>query len=508
MGKKCLLLVAFLLLTVVPGAAAAAPFGNALRLDGIDDYASIADNTTLDLGDADGEDFTIEASFFVPNESSDANQIIFFKNFAYALFINFNPGSPDAIFFRFWACPSPVCELSLFDTTNLTSGWHHIAAVFDNEWSPSADRASIFLDGNVFADATNFEVTPGIFNSTNLLSVGANSGAAPLDGWLDEARFSDHVRYSGAYTVPTSAFSPDVNTRALWHFDAAAGSTSFADSSANGNTLTGQNGAQTGVPPGAGATKPPPADFDGDGDTDLSVWRPSSGTWFVRGQFTQQWGAPTDIPVPGDYDKDGDTDVAVWRPSTGVWFVRNQFSQQWGAPSDIPVPCDYDRDGDTDVAVWRPSTGVWFVRNQFSQQWGASTDIPVPGDYDRDGDCDLAVWRPSTGVWFVRGQFSQQWGAPSDIPVPGDYDRDGDTDVAVWRPSTGVWFVRNQFSQQWGSSNDVPVPGDYDRDGDTDVAVWRPSTGVWFVRNQFSQQWGAPTDIPLPLPWAIYDRYY
>jgi Ca2+-binding RTX toxin-like protein len=62
------------------------------------------------------------------------------------------------------------------------------------------------------------------------------------------------VRYTASYTVPSSGFTSDGNTRALWHFDEPACSTSFADSSGNGNTLTGQNGAQTGLPDAAGPT--------------------------------------------------------------------------------------------------------------------------------------------------------------------------------------------------------------------------------------------------------------
>ncbi|HUQ63095.1 MAG TPA: hypothetical protein VM121_05040 [Acidimicrobiales bacterium] len=200
------------------------------------------------------------------------------------------------------------------------------------------------------------------------------------------------------------------------------------------------------------------ADFGGNGTTDLSVFRPSNGVWFVQGGITTSWGTSGDIPVPGDYDGNGTTDVAVFRPSNDVWFVNGGITTAWGTSGDIPVPGDYDGNGTTDVAVFRPSNGAWFVQGGITTTWGTSGDIPVPGDYDGNGTTDVAVFRPSNGAWFVQGGNTASWGTSGDIPVPGDYDANGTTDVAVFRPSNGVWFVLGGGSSAWGTSGDVPAP--------------------------------------------------
>ena len=225
-----------------------------------------------------------------------------------------------------------------------------------------------------------------------------------------------------------------------------------------------------------------PFDFDGDGKSDIGVYRPSSGTWFVLqslvGATTAvQFGFGADVPVPADYDGDGKVDVAIYRPSNGTWYIlgssRGFYTVQWGFSTDMPVPADYDGDGKADVAIYRPSNGTWYVLGTTSgvtvTQFGSSTDVPVAADYDGDGKADVAIYRPSNGTWYVLGTTSgfasTQFGLSTDIPVPADYDGDGKTDIGVYRPSTGTWYLLRSsagFSvTQYGVGNDLPLPSVY-----------------------------------------------
>lgn len=266
------------------------------------------------------------------------------------------------------------------------------------------------------------------------------------------------------------------------------------------------------------------ADFDGDGRTDLGVFRPDNGVWYIHksngtGYIIVPFGIGTDIPTPGDYDGDGKTDQAVFRPSDGTWHMLAKAgfytARTFGQNGDIPAPGDFNGDGKTDIAIFRPSTGVWYIANSDSMgtftigQFGLDGDKPVVGDYDGDGKADIAVWRPSTGIWYVlrssdANVIAVAFGIATDRPAQGDYDGDGKTDFVVLRD--GTWYQLrstagfNQFD--FGLAGDLPITGDYDGDGKDDAGVYRPSDGVWYVlRSQngfFAAQFGVAGDKPVP----------
>jgi hypothetical protein len=267
------------------------------------------------------------------------------------------------------------------------------------------------------------------------------------------------------------------------------------------------------------------ADFDGDGKTDISVYRPSEGNWYLQrstaGFGVINWGIASDTLVSGDYDGDGKTDTAVFRPSniagTPDFYILNSGNNsytpiEWGSTGDIPVEGDFDGDGKADAAVFRPSSGTWFVLPSGGGQpiifnFGLNGDKPVTGDYDADGKTDFAVFRPSNNVWYIQrstaGFTAVQFGLSADKLVPADYDNDNKTDAAVFRD--GVWYILRSTDSQvqyisFGLSSDVPAPGDYDGDGADDAAIYRG--GVWYVLRSTAgvliQNFGVATDNPIP----------
>ncbi len=288
------------------------------------------------------------------------------------------------------------------------------------------------------------------------------------------------------------------------------------------------DGTRTGMRPLPYSRK---VDITGDNRTDYTVTRNTGNTktWFTAPNPTGtpasgvQFGNATDTNVPEDYDGDGRTDIAVWRAGALAYFYILQSStntvriEQFGQTGDDPtIIGDYDGDGKTDPAVYRQGTSggssFFYYRasaavnnnNITGIPFGIAGDKPYPGDFDGDRRYDASVIRNNGGNAQIfqqrttQGFFVTNYGLFSDRFVTADYDGDSRNDLVVIRDNGGVltWYVSTSVTNQFVALNygttatDTPAPGDYDGDSRTDFGVYRG--GFFFTFGTLS----APRAIP------------
>ncbi len=271
------------------------------------------------------------------------------------------------------------------------------------------------------------------------------------------------------------------------------------------------------------------------------------GQWLLLADESQppkqlQFGMPDSLPVVGDWDGDGLTDLGIFR--AGHWFLDVNGNGQWDAEDlwaqlgdkhDLPVTGDWDGDFKTDIGIFGPQwpndpvalatepglpdrdnrnegkeknlppqpqeapVGFRTMRRVSDSQaradvidhvfqFGVSHDIPLVGDWNGDGVATIGVFRD--GLWKLDDNGDGRWtpeetivqfGRPGDLPVVGDWDGDGIDDLAVFR--AGKWIMDTNGNRtidpqdkvlQFGRPGDLPVAGDWDGDGTDDPGLYRP----------------------------------
>ena len=300
---------------------------------------------------------------------------------------------------------------------------------------------------------------------------------------------------------------------------------------------------------------------DTDNTSELAVWRPSNGYWYIltsatnydyKKAFIIQWGLGkfNDTPLMGRIDSDNMEDLIIWRPTNGMWYILKSSTKydpsraltiQWGSGklSDIPLLGDIDGDKLDDLIIWRPTSGEWYILKSSTNYNrtkasiirlgnGRLEDKPLVGDIDGDGKDDLIIWRPVNGTWYIlRSSMNydpsraliEKWGSGemNDIPLVGDVDGDGKDDLVIWRPKNGRWYILlSSTGYDHGSAlikglgsvtpNDRPLLGHIDGDDRKDLIIWRPTNGKWYIlkssanyEQAFTKQWGKSGDKPLTL---------
>ncbi len=289
----------------------------------------------------------------------------------------------------------------------------------------------------------------------------------------------------------------------------------------------------TGLPALAQAQIPNTCDFDGDGKTDPVIVRNVGGQlnwWILKSaggvQFTS-WGSLGDTSLCGDYDLDGKSDVTVWRPgaagAAGFWVLRSSNGTALFEPfgqtgDDARVVGDYNGDGRDDFAVYRAgSPSITYFRTSQGGAvtyvpWGKTGDFTSPFDYDGDGKHDPMVQR-SGAIWILQSSNGatvvRNFGLSNDALVMGNWDGDLTEDITVGRAVGGslqYWTVGSTTNivsfRTWGASaTDFITQGDWDGDGKTDVAIWRDSTGQFWLNRSTSGvavvSWGTSGDYPV-----------
>jgi hypothetical protein len=241
------------------------------------------------------------------------------------------------------------------------------------------------------------------------------------------------------------------------------------------------------------------------------VFRPSTGQWLLknsnaagRANLIVDFGQAGDLPVAGDWNGDGITDLGVFR--NGQFLLRQPpatiTTVSFGQAGDLPVAGDWNGDGTDDLGVFRngqfilrkpvkpcPACPIVFIPITFN--FGQAGDPPLAGDWNGDGIDTIGVLSLSASAVQLRN--SNSVGAPDvsftfgglsiDKLFMGDWNGDGIDTLGIFRDGQYLLLNVNAFVGadlvfNFGQAGDIPVNGDWDgRNSPPNSGVNNPAEG-------------------------------
>lgn len=271
----------------------------------------------------------------------------------------------------------------------------------------------------------------------------------------------------------------------------------------------------------ANANKTCAAVFEQGAGTNIGIFRPSTGAWYLMtgGGVWEKGplGGTGYLPVLGDWNGSGISQLGAYDSSRKKWQLDTNDNGIWDncgkdtcydfmvarntKNDETPLIGSWDGGAKDSVGVFRfiandgAPEGYWyFDRNGNGKFDGCNTDlclgpfgttgdIPVVGDWDGTGIAKIGVFTPETGMWTLdyngNGNFDGcdidrcfgPFGHQGDIPVVGDWDGTGIAKIGIFRAESGEWYLDKNGNGQWdgcdvdqcvagfGQAGDLPVMG-------------------------------------------------
>lgn len=292
--------------------------------------------------------------------------------------------TPDAGFtFSGWtgSCSgTAACNLTLSSNTSVTANF--VSSLSDKVGIYRPSTGEWFLDSNGNGSLDNAD--------TYAKPSGAGVGVPVVGDW------------DGSGKTRLGLFVPGTSQ---WYFDKNASGTW---DSCNVDTCVKSFGLSTDLPL-IGQWTLAPGDW-------IGIFRPSEKKWYLDTnrngvlEGCRKDECPSfsvyingDVPVAGDWTGSGTTQLGLFRPSTGQWFLNRNTNRSWnnckkdtcisgfGEDGDLPVIGDWDGTGTSKIGVFSPATGEWFLDFNGNGKWDDGVDLHL--SYGQPGDV------PVVGKW-------------------------------------------------------------------------------------------------------------